>query len=204
MDSQTKARVGRPAQFDKDAVERELLGLLWEHGYDQVSQQEMAQATGLSTSSLYNSFGTKSEIFQSALRRYAEWLAELIAPLEHGTSGLDDLARFLDAFDAQLDGPLGQHGCLMTNTMTTRSCHDQAAREMTDAMRKRLGAALVAVLSRAAARGEPVPNPKSAAPLIMATLLGILTTARAAHTAREARVQLRALRALTESWRLPT
>jgi TetR/AcrR family transcriptional regulator, transcriptional repressor for nem operon len=202
VDSQSQTRLGRPAQFDRDAVERELLGLFWEHGYDHVSQQEMAAATGLSTSSLYNSFGTKSEIFQSVLRRYAEWFIELIAPLETGTTGLDDLARFLDAFDAQLDGPLGQHGCLITNTMTTQSCHDTATRAMTDTMRKRLGAALVAVLSRAAAQGEPVPNPKSTAPLIMAALLGILTTARSGKTVREARVQLRALRALTESWRL--
>jgi len=60
-------RPGRPAQFDRDNALSELLWLLWSKGYDAATQEEMLAATGLSSSTLYRSFGTKANILEAAL-----------------------------------------------------------------------------------------------------------------------------------------
>jgi TetR/AcrR family transcriptional repressor of nem operon len=73
MSSTTDAgsrRPGRPAQFDRDNALSELLWLLWSKGYDAATQEEMLAATGLSSSTLYRSFGTKANILEAALALY--------------------------------------------------------------------------------------------------------------------------------------
>src|SRR6201993_1247722 len=108
---------GRPAQFDRDNALAALLWLLWSKGYDAATQEEMLAATGLSSSTLYRSFGTKADILEAVLARYLVWADELFAPLEHGRQGVADVNAFFDHVQALLGGPLSNAGCLVANTM---------------------------------------------------------------------------------------
>ena len=65
----------------------------------------MLAATGLSSSTLYRSFGTKADILEAALARYLAWADEMFAPLEHGRRGVADIQAFFDHLQALLDGP---------------------------------------------------------------------------------------------------
>src|SRR5271157_5838724 len=87
-------RPGRPAQFDRDSALAALLGLLWIKGYDAATQEEMLAATGLSSSTLYRSFGTKADILEAALAQYLAYLDEMFSPLEHGCRGWRTCTRF--------------------------------------------------------------------------------------------------------------
>src|ERR1700756_18181 len=110
-------RPGRPAQFDRDNALAALLWLLWSKGYDAATQEEMLAATGLSSSTLYRSFGTKADILEAVLTRYLAWADEMFAPLEQGRRGVADVNAFFDHLQALLDGPLSTAGCLVWNTM---------------------------------------------------------------------------------------
>src|ERR1700761_8519983 len=106
-------RPGRPAQFDRENALAALLWLLWSKGYDAATQEEMLAATGLSSSTLYRSFGTKADILEAALARYLAWADGMLAPLERGHAGVADVHAFFDNLEAQLRGPLNTAGCLV-------------------------------------------------------------------------------------------
>ena len=61
---------GRPREFDRDDVLGHAMTLFWEKGFEASSLSDIVEATGLNKSSLYNAFGSKSELFSTALERY--------------------------------------------------------------------------------------------------------------------------------------
>ena len=192
---------GRPREFDESEALDTLVALFYERGYDQVSQHQMAEATGLSTSSLYNAFGTKSQTYDRVLEHYAKLSDAVFAPLEQGSAGVDDILAFLDGIENQLRGPLGPYGCLFATSMVVMAGRDDAALEHTNAHRRRGRAALVATLERARELGESVPEPDPTAALLVATLQGILVIARATAAGPEVFEQVEAARGLVASWR---
>jgi AcrR family transcriptional regulator len=197
----TIVKRGRPPQFDRDAVEEQLMGLFWERGYEGVSQQQMVETTGLSSSSLFNTFGTKPAIYEGVMRRYLRIIATLLEPLERGYQGLGDIDVFLHGVAEMIDGPLGVNGCLGVHAMLDPSCGSERAVSLAREYRVRLRDALAAVLHRAKERGEPVPAPETGAALLLAILHGIQISGRLARDRTEPRTQLAAAYALVASWR---
>jgi AcrR family transcriptional regulator len=151
-------RPGRPAQFDRDSALAALLWLLWSKGYDAATQEEMLAATGLSSSTLYRSFGTKADILEAALALYLAWADEMFAPLEQGRRGVADVNAFLDHLEAQLDSPMSTAGCLVWNTMQNPINGDPRIKILTERHMQRLRRGLTAALERAADAGELPPS----------------------------------------------
>jgi TetR/AcrR family transcriptional regulator, transcriptional repressor for nem operon len=173
-------RPGRPAQFDRDSALAALLWLLWSKGYDAATQEEMLAATGLSSSTLYRSFGTKADILEAVLGLYLAWTDEMFAPLEHGQAGVADVHEFLDRFQAQFGGPLGNAGCLVWNTMQNQINGDPRIKTLTERHMQRLRRGLAAALQRAAAAEEPLPSaPDSLADVLRAAVIGVQVRGRA-------------------------
>ena len=177
-------RPGRPAQFDRDNALSELLWLLWSKGYDAATQEEMLAATGLSSSTLYRSFGTKANILEAALALYLALLDEMFAPLEHGRRGLADVNAFFDHIRAQLDGPMSTAGCLVWNTMQNPINGDPRIKTLTERHMQRLRRGLTGALQRAADAGELPPSaPTYLADALRAGVLGVQARGRAGDTA---------------------
>lgn len=173
-------RPGRPAQFDRDSALAALLWLLWSKGYDAATQEEMLAATGLSSSTLYRSFGTKADILEAALAQYLALLDEMFAPLEHGRRGVADVHAFLDHLQAQFEGPMCNAGCLVSNTMQNPINGDPRIKTLTERHMHRLRRGLTAALQRAADAGELPPSaPKSLADALRAGVLGVQARGRA-------------------------
>jgi AcrR family transcriptional regulator len=187
MSSTTDAgsrRPGRPAQFDRDNALSELLWLLWSKGYDAATQEEMLAATGLSSSTLYRSFGTKANILEAALALYLALLDEMFAPLEHGRRGVADVNAFFDHIRAQLEGPMSTAGCLVWNTMQNPINGDPRIKILTERHMQRLRRGLTAALQRAADAGELPPSaPTYLADALRAGVLGVQARGRAGDTA---------------------
>jgi AcrR family transcriptional regulator len=57
---------GRPRIFDPDLVLENAMQLFWSKGYEATSLQDLLATTGLSKSSLYESFGNKQRLFEVA------------------------------------------------------------------------------------------------------------------------------------------
>ncbi|HEY9303294.1 MAG TPA: TetR/AcrR family transcriptional regulator [Mycobacterium sp.] len=192
----SRRRPGRPAQFDRDSALSALLGLLWSKGYDAATQEEMLAATGLSSSTLYRSFGTKADILEAALARYLAWADEMFAPLEQGRRGVADIHAFFDHLQALLDGPLSSAGCLVWNTMQNPINADPRISTLTERHMQRLRRGLTAALQRAAAAGEPLPSaPESLADALRAGVIGVQARGRAGDI-DDATALLSGLRAL--------
>ncbi len=64
---------GRPAVFDRDLALREAMNLFWERGYEGTSFDDLIAAMGISSSSFYNSFGSKEALYCEATQSYLEW-----------------------------------------------------------------------------------------------------------------------------------
>lgn len=64
--------MSRPREFDESAALDSAVEAFWSHSYGGTSTAVLCDATGLSRSSLYNTFSGKSELYRSALRRYDE------------------------------------------------------------------------------------------------------------------------------------
>jgi TetR/AcrR family transcriptional regulator, transcriptional repressor for nem operon len=172
-------RPGRPAQFDRDDALSALLWLLWSKGYDAATQEEMLAATGLSSSTLYRSFGTKADILEAALTRYLAWADEMLAPLEHGRRGVADVNAFFDNLQALLGGPLSTAGCLVWNTMQNPVSGDPRIKTLTERYVRRLRDGLTAALQRAADAGELPPSaPKHLADALRAGVVGVQARGR--------------------------
>lgn len=173
-------RPGRPAQFDRDDALSALLWLLWSKGYDAATQEEMLAATGLSSSTLYRSFGTKADILEAVLARYLAWADEMFAPLEHGHHGVADVNAFFDHLQALLGGPLSTAGCLVWNTMQNPVSGDPRIKTLTERHMQRLRDGLTAALQRAADAGEVPPSaPKYLADALRAGVIGVQARGRA-------------------------
>jgi AcrR family transcriptional regulator len=189
-------RPGRPAQFDRDNALAALLWLLWSKGYDAATQEEMLAATGLSSSTLYRSFGTKADILEAALALYLAWADEMFAPLEHGRRGVADVNAFLDHLEAQLDSPMSTAGCLVWNTMQNPINGDPRIKTLTERHMQRLRRGLTATLQRAADAGELTPSaPTYLADALRAGVLGVQARGRAGDI-EDAIIMLDGLRGL--------
>jgi TetR/AcrR family transcriptional regulator, transcriptional repressor for nem operon len=187
MSSTTDAgprRPGRPAQFDRDSALAALLWLLWSKGYDAATQEEMLAATGLSSSTLYRSFGTKADILEAALAQYLAYLDEMFAPLEHGRRGVADVYAFFDHLQTQFEGPMCNAGCLVWNTMQNPINGNPRIKTLTERHMQRLRRGLTAALQRAADAGELPPSaPEYLADALRAGVLGVQARGRAGDAA---------------------
>ena len=192
-------RSGRPLGFDRTEALARLMTLFWQVGFEGVTQQQMAAVTGLSTSSLYNSFGTKTEIYREAMADYLRRMQGLLEPLEHGSRGAADVLEMLTRMETVLAGPDGGFGCLATTAMST-PVDDEVVRA-TRQYRERLRASFAAAVERARALGETTADPVMLANMMTAAVLGTLTIARAAPGSHELSAHLRALRDFVSGWR---
>ena len=107
--------MARPRSFDTDQVLSAAMHRFRQQGYERVSIKDLEQATGLTSGSLYNSYGSKDGLFRAALDHYVETVVKgRIAAFAGLDATLDDLEElFLSIWEMpQADG----FGCLVTNS----------------------------------------------------------------------------------------
>ncbi len=63
--------MARPRSFDADTALGAAVEDFWDAGFGATSTDELCRSTGLSRSSLYNTFGSKRDLYLRAILRYA-------------------------------------------------------------------------------------------------------------------------------------
>jgi len=84
--------MARPKEFDEDVALDAAVAVFGEHGFEGSSSAMLVAAMGIGRQSLYDTFGDKWQLYQKAVRRYAEGeqTAHLDA-LRSGASAIDGI-----------------------------------------------------------------------------------------------------------------
>ncbi|MEV6771529.1 TetR/AcrR family transcriptional regulator [Nocardia sp. NPDC051030] len=138
--------MGRPRNFEADDVVDRAMEAFWTHGYSNTSPADLCAATGIGKGSLYNTFGSKRELFALALARYdrmgRELAEEFLAQPGSTREIIGGMLRNL------VDTDLAQQvrrGCLVVNTTTELAAHDA---EIARALHMAMQGVLVALRTR--------------------------------------------------------
>jgi len=177
--------------------------LFYEHGYNGTSSRLLQKATGLTAPSLYNSFGTKRELFLAALKRYIEFtLNYLFVELASGTKGIDDLGTMLDQLWSAIEAPERPLGCLALNTRGEFGTSEPDILAVCDEFTRQQAGAIRAVFIRASVMGEIAPDSVDRRVLAFRLMLnGVQNLARTNGMTDELRDAYAALRATVQEWR---
>lgn len=116
----------RPEVFNRTKVIEQARDVFWLKGFNGTSMQDLVDATGLNRSSLYNSFGSKMELYQTALREYQSVSSDLF--LKASNAGNDPLDRIRKVFELTLlaiKGDVKSKGCMVLNCATEMGNQDK-------------------------------------------------------------------------------
>jgi TetR/AcrR family transcriptional regulator, transcriptional repressor for nem operon len=122
--------VSRHRDFDPDLVLAQASQVFREKGYVGTSIRDLEQATGLTTGSLYNSFGDKAHLFDLALREYVELVVRgrVRHHLRHERDATTELRAFLrSTFEGE---GVDRIGCLLTNSSIEAHLLEQSSQEL--------------------------------------------------------------------------
>ena len=194
---------GRPRQFDEDDVLDALVQLFWDRGFEAASLNDIVAAADLNRSSLYKAFGTKDQVFFTAIDRY---LADRLAMLDEvlgREGGLEIVREFLGTLRTRFTTEGGSRGCLAVNTLTELGMRDERVAAVAKRYRHQLSSGLQRPLVSAAARGEIDHRLVEAyVDMLVAFCVSLAVTARSGAAPDELERQIDSMERLIESWRL--
>ncbi|MEU6564035.1 TetR/AcrR family transcriptional regulator [Nocardia nova] len=173
--------MGRPRNFDTDAVVDRAMDAFWTHGYANTSPAQLAEATGIGKGSLYNTFGSKRELFERALDRYDRMGAELAAEfMDRPGTTRECIGAFLYFLvDSDLAHPT-RRGCLAVNTVSEFSGADAEITRAVRTMQEHTMAAMAARIDQGRRDGDVASDtdPRAAAEFLMTTIAGLRVMAK--------------------------
>ena len=203
MDATATRSRGRPRQFDEEAVLDALTTLFWRQGYEATSMADIVEASGLNKSSLYNTFGSKQQLFTRVLDRYIDFRMSMLAALiDDAGDGIAGLHAFLDMVRRETGTEMGEHGCFAVNTSAELGRTDDDVAEAGHTYRDRMRAALMAIVERASTHGDLDPaSTEARADMLLTFMLGLSVAVRGGATTAEIDRLIGAAHTMVDSWR---
>lgn len=178
--------MGRPREFEADSVVEQAMETFWTHGYANTSPALLAEATGVGKGSLYNTFGSKRELFDLALARYERMGVRLATEIlsQPGTTRERLTAWLRFAVDADLAGPV-RRGCMVANTSVELAGHDAEATAAVRTSIERMTTALADRIEQGKRDGDVRAeiDSRDYADFVANTLMGLRVTAKTAEQA---------------------
>jgi len=168
----------RPKEFDPDEVLGRVVRQFWSAGYEGTSVQDLVDVTGLSRSSLYETFGCKHELYLAALDRYRMREVERIS--EELARGGSPLAQIQAVFRRTASGCEAGQGCFLVDATIERARHSEDAERRAAAGLQGMEEAFSEAVRRARTAGE-VPastNPAAAGRFLANAYRGLHVTAK--------------------------
>ncbi|WP_339489628.1 TetR/AcrR family transcriptional regulator [Pseudomonas sp. EL_65y_Pfl2_R95] len=146
---------GRPKSFSPEQALESAMQVFWQRGYEATSLQDLLAATGLSKSSLYQTYPSKQAWFEAAFARYCRNRQELLLELlEQSSSPLDYIrSRLIGVLDDDgLDGI--PRGCMLVNVANEFSLGQPAVVLLVKNATEGFSRVLSIALKRAQVNGE--------------------------------------------------
>jgi AcrR family transcriptional regulator len=172
--------VPRPRAFDEDEVVAAATELFWQQGFQATSIDDLEMATGLSRSSLYAAFTTKSDLFADALRDYLQTFVDpRLGPLERADAGLQEIIGYFKDLARLFRDAEAQRGCLMINTIGESAGRDAELTRQGEEFLERVRAAFANALA-SSVRSEIMTrrDARERAAVLVSTMVGVWTVVR--------------------------
>jgi AcrR family transcriptional regulator len=171
---------GRPRTFDADEALDRALEVFWRQGYEGASLSDLTAAMGVNRPSLYATFGTKEQLFEKVLRRYAEVdMAYARAALDAPTAR-EAAEEFLRANAEALTRPDRPAGCFSIQGGLSCSAENRPIAELLASARLAGERAMADRFARAVREGD---LPVGTDPADLARYLMVVSEGLAVHAA---------------------
>jgi TetR/AcrR family transcriptional regulator, transcriptional repressor for nem operon len=173
--------MARTRGFDEQQALDGAMQLFWRQGYGAASLDRLLEATDLSKSSFYDTFGNKRDLLLATLERYeAQFIGTLIEPLRRPDAGRADIVEVLRRVVAYASSPAGERGCFVNNCLVEMGPHDDAIREAARAVRDHLEDAFVAAVASGQKNGSIASRekPRALGRFLINTVSGINVAAK--------------------------
>jgi TetR/AcrR family transcriptional regulator, transcriptional repressor for nem operon len=170
--SQQHRPVGRPREFDEEAVLEAAMDAFWRNGYEATSMADLCSCTGLHKGSLYQSFGDKHQLFMRALEHYAEQTFQEVAAVAFQSAS--PLANIRSVLHKICDEACHENGCLMINSIVELAPHDAEVRTFLQKVGEKRMRVMASLIEKAQQAGEMRTRqaPDKLARQLMVTLAG--------------------------------
>ncbi len=196
--------MSRVKEFDVDAACDAALELFWRQGYEATSVSDLVAGLGIGKASLYATFGTKHQLYLTALNRYiARGNERFVADFAGPGPALDGVRRLIERYVAEILDESGRKGCFVVNAAMEMLPKDPEVARVVERSWDALELALRMALSRARAQGEigAGADPEALAGFLLTVLQGMRVlgkgldhAARVRATAKQAIAVLEAAR----------
>lgn len=153
---------GPAKSFDPDAVLKLARDVFWRRGYDGTSISELESVLGIGRKSLYDTFGSKRELYLRALGHYADTVVQRIClGLEDPrNSAMENLERVLGRLQTHHSSRNGL-GCLLGVAMAQADPADAELAALLRGYLRQLATAFERTIERAQAEGTIEGNARS-------------------------------------------
>jgi len=172
--------MARPKEFDYNRVLDKAIEVFWCRGYEATSMQDLVNHMAINRQSIYDTFGDKHALFESALYRYIEVNTTSMIELLGKSDSVKVAIRQIFESILEESAEIQQRGCLVTNTAVELAQLDKGVTEKVEANLADFEAALETALKRAQARGEirPELDPKALARFFVNSRQGLRVTSK--------------------------
>ena len=180
--------IGRPLQFDPDQALQSAMLLFWRKGYEATSLHDLLKATGLSKSSLYQTFKSKHSLFERSIDRYrADMIDELHDMLEKAQSGRKFIEQFFLGVANETRGKNARLGCLIMNTASEFAQTDPAISKLVKQGTRAFRDIFETAILRAQKEGSVSADKdaKALATYLMSSMSGLKTQVKAGASINE-------------------
>jgi len=154
---------GRPREFDTEQALDAAMHLFWRQGYEATSMQDLLDNMHLSKSSLYQTFGSKHDLFQQCIARYRQMMTSgLQQALDNAPSGKQFIEGFFTTLVEDICNADTRIGCLIMNTATELAPHDATIGKLIKQGADRFASVFQQAVERAQREGDIARNKDSA------------------------------------------
>ena len=151
---------GRPRTFDPDTALRQALDLFWERGYEGTSLNDLAQAMGIASASIYACFGSKENLFRKVMALYGATSGEPPRrALREQPTARAAIHAMLRATADEITRPDTPHYCMLILAAPTGAVENDAVRELLADRRRGQFSAIKDRLARGVTDGDLTTPP---------------------------------------------
>lgn len=174
--------IGRPKEFDTEQAMTAAMHLFWRKGYESTSLQDLLDTMNLSKSSLYQTYGSKNELFQQCINHYRNTMvSEMNQGLKDATNGRQFIETVFNSVPDETCQKNGGIGCLIMNSANEFANADKEISVLITKGTKEFTNVFITAIKQAQQQGDISKNkdPKSLAYFLLSSLSGLKTMVKA-------------------------